>query len=75
LCNSQGYQFWTQTDRSGRFLIKNIVPGDYNLYAWFPGFIGDYMYQTTISIKPGKISSSLNSYVKYIVYMFFIFLE
>ncbi|XP_029127788.1 probable rhamnogalacturonate lyase C isoform X2 [Cajanus cajan] len=49
----KGYQFWNQTDKNGNFLIKNIVPGDYNLYAWVPGFIGDYMYTTKITIKPG----------------------
>ncbi|TKY69981.1 Rhamnogalacturonate lyase [Spatholobus suberectus] len=50
---SKGYQFWTQTDRDGHFVIKNIVPGDYNLYAWVPGFIGDYRYTAKITIKPG----------------------
>ncbi|XP_027360984.1 rhamnogalacturonate lyase B-like isoform X2 [Abrus precatorius] len=51
---SKGYQFWTQTDRSGHFVIKNIVPGDYNLYAWVPGFIGDYMYKAKITVTPGS---------------------
>ncbi|CAJ1931234.1 unnamed protein product [Sphenostylis stenocarpa] len=50
---SKGYQFWTQTEKDGSFSIKNIVPGDYNLYSWVPGFIGDYKYKTTITIKPG----------------------
>ena len=64
MCHSQGYQFWIQADKAGHFLIKNIVPGDYNLYAWVPGFIGDYRYKTKITIERGKISSSL-VYVKY----------
>ncbi|RDX95994.1 rhiE, partial [Mucuna pruriens] len=50
---SKGYQFWTRTDKDGNFLIKNVVPGDYNLYAWVPGFIGDYIYTTKITTNPG----------------------
>ncbi|XP_059438373.1 rhamnogalacturonate lyase B-like [Corylus avellana] len=50
---SKGYQFWTQADENGRFIIKNILPGEYNLYAWVPGFIGDYKNDTKITINPG----------------------
>ncbi|XP_059436640.1 probable rhamnogalacturonate lyase B [Corylus avellana] len=50
---SKGYQFWTQADDEGHFVIKNIRPGCYNLYAWVPGVIGDYKYDTMITIKPG----------------------
>jgi rhamnogalacturonan endolyase len=49
----QGYQFWTQADEKGYFIIKNVLPGEYNLYAWVPGFIGDYKNGTMITIKPG----------------------
>ncbi|KAH1154619.1 hypothetical protein AAZX31_18G137800 [Glycine max] len=52
---SKGYQFWTQADTKGFFLINNVVPGDYNLYAWVPGFIGDYRYNATITITPGGV--------------------
>lgn len=31
------------------------MPGDYNLYAWVPGFIGDYRYNVTITIPKGRI--------------------
>ncbi|CAJ1931230.1 unnamed protein product [Sphenostylis stenocarpa] len=57
----KGYQFWTQSDRDGHFFIKNIVPGGYNLYAWVPGFIGDYIYPTKISIKPDTDPFMINS--------------
>jgi len=53
--NSQGYQFWIRTDQNGNFVIKNIVPGIYNLFAWVPGYIGDYKYNSPITIKPGKV--------------------
>lgn len=50
----QGYQFWTQADEQGHFLVENVLPGDYNLYAWVPGFLGDYKNDTMISIEPGN---------------------
>ncbi|KAL9229205.1 hypothetical protein vseg_004694 [Gypsophila vaccaria] len=50
---SKGYQFWTTTDSKGHFTIDNIRPGKYNLYAWVPGFIGDYKYNTTVTITAG----------------------
>ncbi|KAF5740131.1 Rhamnogalacturonate lyase family protein [Tripterygium wilfordii] len=51
---SKGYQFWTTTDENGDFSIKSVRPGNYNLYAWVPGFIGDYKYDTVINITPGS---------------------
>lgn len=54
----QGYQFWTQADKTGHFMIKNVMPGDYNLFAWLPGFIGDYKYNKIITITPGTIFCS-----------------
>ncbi|RVW65685.1 Rhamnogalacturonate lyase [Vitis vinifera] len=47
------YQFWTQADLGGYFCINDIRPGDYNLYAWVPGFIGDYKLDAVITITPG----------------------
>ncbi|KAI3995853.1 hypothetical protein MKX01_020388 [Papaver californicum] len=48
----KGYQFWTTTDKHGRFSVSNVRTGDYNLYAWVPGFIGDYKCDTDITITP-----------------------
>ncbi|XVE83036.1 hypothetical protein DITRI_Ditri16bG0054600 [Diplodiscus trichospermus] len=53
--NGKGYQFWTQTDDHGRFNIKNVRPGQYNLYAWVKGFIGDYRLGLNITIQPGSV--------------------
>ncbi|XVE60634.1 hypothetical protein DITRI_Ditri05aG0143500 [Diplodiscus trichospermus] len=50
---SKGYQFWARTDTDGYFLISDVRTGDYNLYAWVPGFIGDYKNNATITITPG----------------------
>ncbi|XP_022991806.1 probable rhamnogalacturonate lyase B isoform X2 [Cucurbita maxima] len=51
---SKGYQFWTQADSHGSFLINNVREGVYNLYAFVPGFIGDYKYEGNITIKAGS---------------------
>ncbi|KAK9038654.1 hypothetical protein V6N11_023510 [Hibiscus sabdariffa] len=50
----KGYQFWVQTDDTGRFSVKNVRPGVYNLYAWVYGFIGDYKFDHTIIVQPGN---------------------
>nr|GMD51549.1 probable rhamnogalacturonate lyase B [Ipomoea batatas] len=49
----KGYQFWTQTNKTGYFKIRAVRPGNYNLYAWVPGFLGDYKYNISINITPG----------------------
>lgn len=49
----KGYQFWTTADKLGYFNIENIRQGDYNIYAWVPGFIGDYRYNVSITVTPG----------------------
>ncbi|XP_021284069.1 probable rhamnogalacturonate lyase B [Herrania umbratica] len=50
---SKGYQFWTRTDADGYFLLSDVCTGDYNLYAWVPGFIGDYKKGANVTITPG----------------------
>ncbi|EEF35030.1 lyase, putative [Ricinus communis] len=47
------YQFWRKADEDGYFFINDIRTGDYNLYAWVPGFIGDYRYDTVVTITEG----------------------
>ncbi|KAG5520330.1 hypothetical protein RHGRI_033037 [Rhododendron griersonianum] len=50
---SKGYQFWTRADENGNFSINHVRTGDYNLYAWVPGFIGDYRNDVPVTITPG----------------------
>ncbi|KAI4389483.1 hypothetical protein MLD38_001705 [Melastoma candidum] len=51
----KGYQFWTQADKDGYFFIGNVRTDDYNVYAWVPGFIGDYRHDPVITISPGSV--------------------
>ncbi|XP_060963308.1 probable rhamnogalacturonate lyase B [Cannabis sativa] len=50
---SKGYQFWTKADEKGYFSINDVRVGQYNLYAWVPGFIGDYKNDLLINITAG----------------------
>ncbi|THU63920.1 hypothetical protein C4D60_Mb01t20940 [Musa balbisiana] len=50
----QGYQFWVRADAKGMFFIKNVRTGVYNLYAWVPGFIGDYKSSVNITVTSGN---------------------
>ncbi|XP_042015515.1 probable rhamnogalacturonate lyase B isoform X2 [Salvia splendens] len=52
--NTKGYQFWTRSDERGKFIIKGVRAGTYNLYAWVPGVIGDYKHHANITIRPGS---------------------
>ncbi|KAI3725621.1 hypothetical protein L1987_65412 [Smallanthus sonchifolius] len=47
------YQFWNEADCMGGFSINNVRCGEYNLYAWVPGFLGDYKYHLLITVTPG----------------------
>uniref|UniRef100_A0A5B6ZSC2 rhamnogalacturonan endolyase n=1 Tax=Davidia involucrata TaxID=16924 RepID=A0A5B6ZSC2_DAVIN len=51
---NKGYQFWTQADAQGNFLIKGVRVGTYSLYAWVPGTIGDYKFNGSVTITPGS---------------------
>lgn len=53
----QDYQFWTNADEGGYFSLNNVRSGDYNLYAWVPGFVGDYWNEALITMTPGFFST------------------
>ncbi|RWV79497.1 hypothetical protein GW17_00059362, partial [Ensete ventricosum] len=50
LLHFSGYQFWVRADVNGNFFVKNVRTGVYNLYAWVPGFIGDYKSSVNITV-------------------------
>ncbi|XP_044511799.1 probable rhamnogalacturonate lyase B isoform X2 [Mangifera indica] len=47
------YQFWTKSDEEGYFSIPHVRTGNYNLYAWVPGFIGDFRHDAVVTITSG----------------------
>lgn len=66
----QGYQFWTKANDKGFFSISGIRPGIYNVYAWVPGFIGDYRHDTEVTITPGLV---LFLFDNMFLFLFFVF--
>ncbi|KAF7053263.1 hypothetical protein CFC21_061236 [Triticum aestivum] len=51
---SKGYQFWTRASATcGSFAIGNVRAGVYNLYAWVPGTLGDYMHTAAVTVDAG----------------------
>uniref|UniRef100_A0A453MYN3 Rhamnogalacturonan endolyase n=2 Tax=Aegilops tauschii subsp. strangulata TaxID=200361 RepID=A0A453MYN3_AEGTS len=51
---SKGYQFWTRSSATGNtFTIDNVRAGEYNLYAWVPGVLGDYVRTAPVTVVPG----------------------
>ncbi|OEL24895.1 hypothetical protein BAE44_0014084 [Dichanthelium oligosanthes] len=49
---SKRYQFWTRATSDGSFSIGNVREGVYNLYAWVPGILGDYMRASPVTLTP-----------------------
>ncbi|CAN1288414.1 Rhamnogalacturonate lyase [Linum perenne] len=49
----KGYQFWTEADEKGNFVIKNVIPGPYNLYGWVPGVVGSFKHPDLVNVQPG----------------------
>ncbi|KAI5079956.1 hypothetical protein GOP47_0005435 [Adiantum capillus-veneris] len=52
---SKGYQFWTQANKDGFFNIKSVRAGEYSLYGWVPGVLGDYKLESIIKVTPGLV--------------------
>ncbi|KAL5777437.1 hypothetical protein ACOSP7_010363 [Xanthoceras sorbifolium] len=52
----KGYQFWTVANADGYFNINNVCTGRYILYAFVPGFIGDYKHDIAINITAGAVT-------------------
>lgn len=48
---NKGYIFWAQTDKDGRFTIKNVRKGSYTLYAYATkGDVTDELQQKNVSV-------------------------
>ncbi|XP_021316364.1 rhamnogalacturonate lyase B [Sorghum bicolor] len=59
----KGYQFWTRATTTGRFSIGGVRAGTYSLYAWVPGFLGDYVKTSTVTVAAGGAVVDLGNLV------------
>ena len=53
----KGYRFYGWTDGAGRFSIPKVRPGLYDLYAWKPGVIGEFI-QRGIHVGEGETADA-----------------
>lgn len=49
-----GYQYWARVGAGGAFTIPNVRPGDYTLYAYGTGAVGQFS-KTAITVKAGTM--------------------
>jgi rhamnogalacturonan endolyase len=51
--DAKHYQFWIKGQQDGRFNIPNVRPGDYALYAFADGVLGQFV-KTGITVRSGQ---------------------
>ena len=55
-CDGKHYQYWSRVDSSGRFTIPNARPGNYVLYAFNGGILGDFSH-SNVQVESGKTTN------------------
>jgi len=50
------YQYWSRADANGQFSIPNARPGDYTLYAFANGILGDFS-RADVHIEAGNTTA------------------
>jgi len=50
------YQYWARADATGHFTIPNARPGNYTLYAFTDGVLGDFS-RADVQIEAGKTTN------------------
>ena len=50
--DAKHYQFWARGESDGRFSIPNVRPGDYTLYAFADGVLGEFV-KTSVTVRSG----------------------
>jgi rhamnogalacturonan endolyase len=48
------YQFWAETDADGRFSIRHVRPGTYELHAFGDGILGEFV-KSPVIIKAAEV--------------------
>jgi rhamnogalacturonan endolyase len=46
--DSMGYQYWAKADQDGNFTIPAVRPGNYTLYAFTEGVVGEFSKQGVV---------------------------
>ena len=54
--DSEHYQYWVHADADGNFSIPNVRPGNYTLYAFTTGALGEFS-QTNVEVKAGETTA------------------
>jgi len=49
----KGFQFWTKTDEHGAFRIPRVRAGEYAMYAFVPGMLGEYRLDG-VTVEAGR---------------------
>ncbi len=52
LRNVGSFMYWTRADAQGRYQIKNVEPGKYDLFVWKSGVLGEAR-RNGLTVKPG----------------------
>ena len=50
---AQNYLYYRQADRDGRFAIPGVRPGEFKMYAFVKGVLGEYV-QDAVTVAPGR---------------------
>ncbi len=51
--DAKHYQFWTVGNEDGSFLIDKVIPGEYCLYAFTDGILGEYV-KADVKLEKGE---------------------
>ena len=54
--DSKHYQYWVQADTAGNFSIPNVRPGNYALFAFTTGAVGEFS-RTNITVSTGETTA------------------
>lgn len=54
--DNRSYQFWTHAEANGNFFIPNVRAGNYTLYAFNTGAVGEFS-QTNVVVKSGETTA------------------